>query len=419
MQEATVLTYAPPAGPYRVGVRDGEFTDTTYTALRPEDAGGRRIMVRVWYPAAAGEAGAETRRYFSDAEVEVAGLGVTGDTPGMLPKEWIGRLGEVQTYSVAGAPAAEGTFPALAFSHGALSYVNQNTPLMEHLAGLGYIVWSVSHPGESGGIVYPNGDTLPFDASFKAQMFAMAANPSALDRLSPDIAKRLAAARDSLDDKSLGPWSRRWVDDTRALIDALELGSLSGPAGAIIASCDLERIGVLGMSFGAAAAASTAQADTRVKAVVSLDGGQFLSDLLDTDIRLPFLELTSDAAAPIRRMGMEAHFVEYNEFFFERLRTAGTREDVLRLLIPDAIHLELTDFLFFSADERAAALPGGGAADGPRTIAAINSFIGGYFNSVLKGEANGYPQSQLAEFPELQRIDMTPIREWAAAQDQV
>jgi pimeloyl-ACP methyl ester carboxylesterase len=181
----------------------------------------------------------------------------------------------------------------------------------------------------------------------------------------------------------------------------------------VLAACDLDRIGVLGMSFGAAAATSTAQADTRVKAAVCLDGGQCLSDLLDTDIRVPLLELSSDIVGRMTGLGIDAHLIEYNEFFFETLRTAGTREDVTRVLIPDVLHVELTDFLLVPASERAEALPGGGKADGPRVIALLNGFIGGYFDSVLKGEHNGYPKAQLDEFPETRTIDLTAIRTWA------
>jgi hypothetical protein len=140
-----------------------------------------------------------------------------------------------------------------------------------------------------------------------------------------------------------------------------------------------------------------------------------MSDLLDTDIRVPLLELASDIVGAMSRLGMDAHLVEYNEFFFESLSTAGTRDDVTRVLIPDVLHMELTDFLLFSASERAAALPGGGRADGPRLIELLNRFIGGYFDSVLKGLRSGYPKAQLDEFPETRLIDLTPIRTWANA----
>lgn len=405
------LRYAAPQGPFPVGVCDGEFVDTTYPRLRAEDADGRRVMVRIWYPAAG--TGGQRRRYFSDAEAAVVGSAMAGDAPGQVPTEWMTRLGEVLTHAIVGADVAEGTFPTLLFSHGLLAYVSQNTPLMEHLASMGYVVLSLTHPGESGGIVHLNGDVVTFDESTRNTIVERASDPSAFDKLSPDIGKRLTATRNTLDERGMGPWSQRWVDDTRALIDALETGALTGAAAPVTAACDLDRIGVLGMSFGAAAAASTAQADTRVKAAVSLDGGQCLSDLLDTDIRVPLLELSSDIAGRMRSLGMDAHLIEYNEFFFEPLRTAGTREDVVRVLIPDVLHLELTDFLLLPAHERAEALPGGGKADGPRVMALLNAFIGGYFDSVLKGEHNGYPRSHLEAFPESRRVDLTPVRVWA------
>ena len=60
----------------------------------------------------------------------------------------------------AGATPAQARFPLAIFNHGYLSYAAQHTALFEHLAANGYVVLSVGHPWESGGIVYPNGDAI-------------------------------------------------------------------------------------------------------------------------------------------------------------------------------------------------------------------------------------------------------------------
>ncbi|MFE2866762.1 hypothetical protein ACFXJ9_10720, partial [Embleya sp. NPDC059259] len=176
------------------------------------------------------------------------------------------------------------------------------------------------------------------------------------------------------------------------------------------------RVGVFGMSFGAAAATSTAQQDPRVKAVVNLDGGQFLSDLLDTDIRVPLLHLATDMRVQLETMGFPpVTAIDANEFFFEPLRTAGTRQDVHRLLMTDVTHLELTDLVLIPAHDRAAVLPGGGKAEPQRTIDLVNAFIRAYFDAVLLGIDNRFPQPQMAEFPEVTPIDLAPVRAWALA----
>lgn len=405
------LTYAAPSGPYPVGVRDGEVLDTTHPVLRPQEAGGRRLMVRVWYPALTD---CRTfRPYLVDNEVK--SLRWLTEATG-VPQEWVDRLADVRTHSVAGAKPAGRGFPTLVYSHGAVGWVSQNTPLMEHLASHGYIVWSVAHPGEACGVRYPDGDTVRYDNVFNESFLGTVTDPRYLDKIAGDVATRFELTPEFLDDHTMGPWSQRWVDDMRAVIDAIEAGGIVGAASDLADAGDTSRIGVLGMSFGAAAAASTAQQDHRVKAVVNLDGGQFLSDLLDTDIRVPLLHLATDMRGQLTTMGFPpVTAIDANEFFFEPLRTAGTRGDVHRLCMTDVTHLELTDLVLIPAQDRAAVLPGGGKAEPQPTIDLVNAFIRAHFDAALLGIDNRFPRPQLTEFPAVAPIDLTPVRTWARA----
>lgn len=406
------ITYAP-SGPHPVGVRDGEVLDVKYPAMRSEDANGRRLMVRVWYPARSG--GGARRPYLVGDEAQVVRWCVEANG---APAEWVDQLADVTTHSVedAGAPAAP--FPTLVFSHGATSWVAQNTPLMEHLASHGYIVWSVTHPGESSGVRYPDGELVQYEDRFQDTFVGLFTQPNYMDKLTGDVARRFEVTPQFLDDNAMGPWSRRWVDDMRAVIDAIESNSISGSAMELAAASDIDRLGVVGMSFGAAAAASAAQQDDRVKGVVNLDGGQFLSDLLDTDIRVPLLHLATDIRDQLNAMGMPGvTTIDANEFFYEPLRTAGTRADVHRLRMKDVTHLELTDFVLVPSQARARVLPGGGKVEPQRTIDLINEFIRAYFDAVLLGNDSGFPRKELEEFPGVTPIDLTPIREWALTEE--
>ncbi|MBK1789183.1 hypothetical protein [Prauserella cavernicola] len=255
---------------------------------------------------------------------------------------------------------------------------------------------------------------VKYDAHFLQKFAGLVAEPGYRDKLTGDIATRFELTSAFLDDHAMGPWSQRWVDDLRAVIDAIEAGSVLGAAADVATASGTSSLGVLGMSFGAAAAASTAQQDRRVRAVVNLDGGQFLSDLLDVDIRVPLLQLASDLRGQLRAMGIpDVTTIDANEFFFEPLHTAGTRRDVHRLWVQDLTHLELADFLLIPAEERAGVLPGGGKADPQRTVDLLNSFVRGHFDSILRGADNSFPQRQLGEFPEVEAIDLSPVRDWA------
>jgi predicted dienelactone hydrolase len=408
------IEYAPPTGPHAVGVRDGAVLDTTYRVIRPEDEASRRLMVRVWYPAASTEG--QRRLYFEGAELEVMGLSWVEVMQGTIPAGWMHRLAEVQTYSILGAEIAPGRWPTLIFSHGGGTYVSQNTPLMEHLASHGYVVWSVAHPGEAAGIVYPDGTTTRIDEQFLATLAGLVGEPSYIEAVTGEIAERLTARRTFLDRNPLEPWALRWVDDMIAVADAVENGTVTDDATAMTRSCDLSVLGLFGMSFGGAAATSAAQKDARVKAVVNLDGGQFLADLLETDVRVPLLAINSDMSPQLEAMGMTARCLMYNEFFFEPLLTLGVRIDIQRLLVPGASHAEFTDLALIPAEERTTAFPGAGTLASQRLVDLMNTCIGAYFDRVLLGAENGYPARQLAQFPEILTIDVSPLRDWAAQQ---
>lgn len=189
------LSYAAPSGPYPVGVRTGQVYDTAHP--RPSS---RRLAVQVWYPAKT--AGGEKRPYFTGNEART--LRWFCEANG-TSAEWVDRLATIRTFSVTEAEPADGAFPTLLFSHGALSWIMQNTPLMEHLAGHGYVVCSVAHPGEASGVCYPNGDLIRYDTCFKDTFFTMLQDPDYSARYSADLTRRFELTSKFLDDKSMGP----------------------------------------------------------------------------------------------------------------------------------------------------------------------------------------------------------------------
>ena len=352
ISEPTVpIAYPEPSGPHIIGVHDFEFVDTIYPVARAADAKGRRLMVRVWYPA--DHAQGERRRYFEDGELDALGIPtIEAISMFVANTSLLQPLGDILTYSYEDAPVSTvpGALPTVIFSHGGLSYVSQNTALMEELASHGYLVFSLTHPGGSSGILYPNGDAIQYDADYHmAVLGAISADESA-GLNSREIAKRYdARAKYLVHDGGLGPWLPRWRDDHIALADFIETGGAGGLLGDIVQKADLSRLAYAGMSYGAAAAASAAQADQRAKVVVNLDGTHQSSDLLGTNIRVPLLAFTSEPVA----------YVPYtNEFFYEPLVAMGEREDIVRVWIPGITHLELSDNMFFPPSYRKA-FPGG------------------------------------------------------------
>ena len=83
--------------------------------------------------------------------------------------------------------------------------------------------------------------------------------------------------------------------------------------------------------------------------------------------------------------------------------------DIHRLRIADSAHMELMDLALLPAEARRAALPGGGSLDGQRIVDILNAFTAAYFNQVLRGEDNGFPTAQLADFPEVSPLDLSVL----------
>ena len=404
-------TYPQPTGTYPIGVHDFEFVDTTYPVLRPEDSNGRKLFVRVWYPAA--DTSGERRKYFEGKELVMVGRPMLEAISMFVPDTTLlDPLADVLTYSYKDAAIAKdvsdaGGFPTLVFSHGGLGNLGQNTAIMEELASRGYVVFSLSHPGQSGGVLYLNGDVDAYDADFHQAVITASTTYEPDGIFSEDISKRYESRTSRwLDDNALGPWLPRWRDDKIAMVDYIEAaqgaGQTEGLLADILAQSDLSRLAYFGMSYGASAAASAAHADERAKAAIVFDGTHHLSDLLDTNIRVPLLVLTTE---PIDHSFS-------NEFFFEPLVSMGEREDITRIWIPEVTHLELFDVMFLPASHREG-FPGGGVADGDEVHAILIGFMGGFFDHYLKGQDNGYPQVFFEQFPDVRDVDLSRIREWA------
>ena len=397
----------PPTGAYAVGVLDFTFIDLEYPSRRASDRDGRRLMARVWYPAAG--ATGQPRKYFDELELDVSIRPLLEALAPVIPDPTLfDRLATAATHSHQDVPvAAGGPFPALVFSHGGLSYISQNTVLMEDLASHGSVVFSVAHPGGSSGVLFPDGMAVTHDQDWRDAVLGAVGAPDPEGRNSPDVGMRYEAATRLVDDGGLGPWSERWRDDMIALVDFVESDRPDGALASILQQTVLADLGYFGMSYGAAAAVSAAHVDDRARVAINFDGTHWLSDVLAKDVRTPLLVLMSEDPATYS-----------NEFFFEPLETMGTRDDIVRIkLQPEATHMELTDVMFLPAATRRA-LPGdAGRVDGARLSDTINAIVRAFFDHYLKGAANGFPEAVLAEYPEVTRFDLPHVRAWAESRE--
>ena len=151
---------------------------------------------------------------------------------------------------------------------------------------------------------------------------------------------------------SLGRLAPVWESDVRFVLDRLEEMDVPDAAQPVAGAIDHGSRGYMGMSYGGYIAAMLAQGDRRAKAAINLDGGYWTAELIDADVRTPFLMLNSDPTPVMAAMlpEMSVYRGEYGpgaptagDLAYERLATAGLRDDVHRIMIPGIQHVGISD----------------------------------------------------------------------------
>ena len=222
--DANCAAWPAVTGPHTVGTVDFEVTDHLRSShYAPTPTASRRIFVRAWYPAT-GAGGSEARRYFTGAEATVLPAALL--VPMQQPPDAFRGCASLATNSYTDASPAGGSFPVIGFNHGYTSYPAQQSALFEHLAANGYVVLSVGHPYESGGIVYPNGDAVTMSPRIMDDMMRYAANTAIMTvHYPPSLSAALEAFPEyisALRTTSLGQLAQVWQSDVQFVLDRLE-----------------------------------------------------------------------------------------------------------------------------------------------------------------------------------------------------
>jgi pimeloyl-ACP methyl ester carboxylesterase len=420
--DANCRTWPAVSGRYPVGTLDFELTDSSRTAhYAPQPTGHRRIYVRAWYPAA--EVGSLPRRtYFTAPEVTVLPAKLLGLL--QQPPDALRRCATLLTNSYQEAPPAAGRFPVVGFNHGYTSYPGQQTALFEHLATHGYVVLSLGHPYESGGIVYPNGDVATLAPSILADLGKVGRfQRTAALYFSTDVNERLRLQTQyvkGLRAGSLGRLASVWRDDVYFVLDRLEDSAVPTGAHGLAKIIDHDRRAHMGMSYGGYLAAMLAQGDRRAKAAVELDGGSWTDELIDTEVRTPMLALKSDAIRAFGPMADSLDATMYrgplgpltptsSDLAYERIATAGQRDDVFRIAVPGILHLGVSDNVELFGAPALRPLVGDSTA-AARFTTVQNDLVRGFLDRYVKGEANGFPGAVLRAHPDLVVRDRAAIR---------
>lgn len=416
-------------GTHGIGTIEFEVTDSLRSSqYAPVATDSRRLYVRAWYPASE-SAGTQRRPYFTDAEVNV----VPAMSLRLLrqPPDAFRNAARLLTNASVGAPAALGTFPVVVFNHGYLSYPAQHTALFEHLAASGYVVLSIGHPWESGGITYPNGDIVLGSTRILEDMMRIGQALGAMAAYAAStLTSQLGALREYitvLRTTSAGQLAPVWRDDTYVVLDRLEANAIP-EASTVAGIIDHERRAYMGKSFGAYVAGLLAQGDPRALGVVHLDGGVWSYELVDTELRTPFMTVSSDLWDEYRKMlelpnGMDPsvraplgpHTTTGSDLAYEVLARAGLRSDGYRFIVPGIRHSGVSDLPELAGVPELRAKLGTEAA--LSTFSELQqSLVCGFLDRHVKGVLSDFPVSVRTRFPDLLVQDLKWLRERAAKQ---
>lgn len=252
--------FAPLTGPYSVGSYDWLWVDAQRAETFTKDPNDKRkLPITVWYPAVSTH-GQQAALYIRRREE-------------FGPNAPVAALAAVRTHAIVAAPVASSPrkFPVLVYSHGAGWPRFSATFLTEELASHGYVVVAIDHPGLDQTTQFSDGTTFRADT--------LLAPPPDPKQDPQTTAQRSLEFLNTVDFPV-------WIADSRFVLDRIE--ALDREPGPFRGRLDLDHIGMLGWSFGGAAAIEMLRIDPRVKAAVNHDGRLF-GGAVNEPIQRPFM----------------------------------------------------------------------------------------------------------------------------------
>jgi len=390
------LRLPKPSGPYAVGTTNLHFFDKNRPETFTRDTRDcREIFARVWYPAEI-PTGKTPVSYCENAhEISRA---LTGPT--RLPSFLFDHLALTKTCSYRDAKIAEGTerFPVVIFSHAYWGSVSQCTALMQELASHGYVAVSVGHSYETPYLIQADGQVRAFDPrneEFRLRgaerRTALATEQQITQTRDRDELEVLIREISRLRPKSIES-VHLWSKDISSTIDELERINLGN--GTFTGRLDVERVAVLGHSFGGVAAGQACLDDERCRAGVNMDGLQ-LGEMLDRDLSRPFLFMHHDNVGVSNKTP--------NLVFFEKAKAP-----VYLVTIEGTGHLSFSDVAFYGTASFFQLMLPVGEIDGERCHRIVCDYVLAFLDRHLRGRDSGLLDGTRSRHPEVEILTRIP-----------
>jgi dienelactone hydrolase len=355
---AWLLGLPEPSGHAAVGTTCLLLTDES----RPDSVEeGRRIALRVWYPALA--TGAQPADYFLDAREARLNAENNG-----LPASVFDRVHGASRLDV--EMADSGPYPVLLMSTGWSSPITLYSSIAQELASHGYVVLGIAHPDGSGTVVYPDGSDSGFDPESPS-------SDEVVESWALDVA-----------------FVARWLDTMDSSPGALsDIASRPDIASAVLSSVDVQRVGAVAHSLGGAAVVRAAVHTPTIRASANIDGS----------FRGPILE--QGPATPVLVMLYDGHVaIDPSPIAF---REQAARSPVYEATVLGSGHNDFTDYgalvlALAALDPRVVPAEQLVGSIGPARAWSIESaYLRAFFGAELGGAASPLMSAPAPEYPEV------------------
>ena len=331
-----------PSGYYKVGTRTYTWVDTErYEWFTDISEDYRKIVVQIWYPAIS--VSGMPVPYLDNWQRRIGPISEQIELPRML----IHSIKDIQSNSYLDAEIDNNDrpYPLIIFSHGLGGMRMQNTIQMEALASEGYIALAIDHAYDANITLFDDGGEADYRSGAEGELNAHEFWALRI----PQINTR--------------------TEDVSFILN--HIGNLQEEKGSFWQSIDLDRIGIMGHSFGGATSIVASSRDKRLDACINLDGWMVPveSSIIQSGMKIPFLYI-----------GRPKWETELNYMKLDSLIFASTAPSE-KLILPGTKHFDYSDTPQFSPMARKVGVAGKMSAEAIRDT--LNTRIFHFFGTYL------------------------------------
>lgn len=281
-------------GPYPVAKHQWAVKSQRRDAHNPDPFAKREFLVNVYYPTLTNDR-SQRAPYLSRAMMSAH---LARDQSPLVRFFFESEVSKMRSQAWqgfgSGLSPALAHYPVVIFSPGYGWFADMHSFYLEQLASHGYVVFAITHPGQTPVVEYPDGRQSRW--GWSNDSFA---EPKAVfdERRARTQALRAAIEQGMRDDHRLpseqqlrefvsvqgssplsvvrfAPLAERKADVIE-LLDRLESLNTGTPASEFAGRLDFEHIAIMGMSYGGPTSSDVCLEDARCKAVINMDGTEY------------------------------------------------------------------------------------------------------------------------------------------------